>query len=72
MTERFTTLIAAVALITLCLVTARIRGEIHCLGMVMASDREACFAADRRAAIEDARLAEMRAVQSNTPWLGAP
>ena len=65
-TERAATAIVAVGLVALCLVTARVRGQIRCIGFTMAADREACFAAERRVAIEDARLAGLRATSTPT------
>ena len=66
-TERAATAITAVGLVALCLVTARVRGQIQCIGFTMATDREACFAAERRVAIEDARLAGLRASTNPAP-----
>lgn len=65
--ERAATALGALALILLCLVTARVRGQIHCLGREMTAKRDLCLAAERRAAVEDARLAEVVALTSRTP-----
>lgn len=71
-TERAATAAGALALVVLCLVTARVRGQIHCLGVEMAVDRDACFAAERRAATEDARVAELRALHGRASFVRAP